>query len=340
MIEIDGSMGEGGGQVLRSALSLSLLTGKPIHISRIRAGRAKPGLLRQHLTAVEAARAIGGAEVRGASINSTELFFSPGKIEAGEYAFKVGTAGSATLVLQTILLPLLIADKPSKIRIEGGTHNPLAPPFDFLERAFLPLIERMGPRVRATLVRPGFYPAGGGCFDVEISPVEKLTPLTIPDRGAIRRKRGVARVAGLARGIAMRELERLAQMLTWTEGELRPEVIDEKCGPGNVVLIDFESEHVTEVFTSFGERGKSAEDVADALAREVRGYLVSEAAAGKHLADQLMLPMAMASGGQFSTMPLTLHSRTNLDVIRKFWELEVKIEEVGSNSIMVTLRRG
>jgi RNA 3'-terminal phosphate cyclase (ATP) len=180
-IRIDGSFGEGGGQILRSSLSLSLVTGKPFRIENIRANREKPGVLRQHLTAVQAAAEVGSAEVEGASLGSKALTFVPGKIRSGEFRFAIGTAGSGTLVLQTILPALITAAGPSRIEIEGGTHNPAAPPFDFLQRSFIPLIERMGPKVKLELQRYGFYPAGGGRFVVEITPCEVLKPIA---RGA------------------------------------------------------------------------------------------------------------------------------------------------------------
>ena len=170
MLTINGSQGEGGGQILRTALAMSLVTGKPFRIVRIRAGRKKPGLLRQHLTAVQAAAQIGQATVEGAAIGSQELTFTPGEIRPGEYRFAVGTAGSATLVLQAVLPALLTAPGLSVLTLEGGTHNPFAPPFDFLHRSYLPLVNRMGPTVEARLERPGFYPAGGGKFVVTVEP--------------------------------------------------------------------------------------------------------------------------------------------------------------------------
>ena len=166
MIEIDGSQGEGGGQILRTALALALVTGKPFRITNIRAGRKKPGLLRQHLTAIQAAMAVGGAAAEGATIGSRDLVFHPGAITPGTYRFAVGTAGSTTLVLQTILPALLCAGGESMLTLEGGTHNPFAPPFDFLQTTFLPQVNRLGPKVEAVLERPGFYPAGGGRFRV------------------------------------------------------------------------------------------------------------------------------------------------------------------------------
>jgi RNA 3'-terminal phosphate cyclase (ATP) len=335
MLEIDGSIGEGGGQVLRSALSLSLLTGTPFHMKKIRAGRSKPGLLRQHLTALEAATKIGGADVIGAAVNSTELTFVPGKITAGDYVFKVGTAGSATLVMQTILMPLLRADGPSKIRVEGGTHNPWAPPFDFIEQAFLPLLHKMGADVRATLVRPGFYPAGGGCIDIAITPGATLKPLDLTQRGRILCKRGVARVAGLAGAIAKREIERLREKLSWDDGNLRIEPLSEKFGPGNVVVVSVESEHVTEVFTGFGERGVSAEEIADRVAENARAYIASEAPVGSYLADQLLIPIAMVGRGRFTTMPLSRHTLTNIDVIRQFLPVTIETSQIGEHLFSV-----
>lgn len=185
MIKMDGSQGEGGGQILRSALSLSLCTGQAFRIENIRARRKKPGLLHQHLTAVLAARAVGGAEVVGAELGSQTLEFRPGKVRPGRHRFAVGTAGSATLVFQTILPPLMTADGPSFIELEGGTHNPLAPPFDFLTGSFLPLIERMGAAVQGRLERPGFYPAGGGRFEASIEPAGSLGRLELMERGPI-----------------------------------------------------------------------------------------------------------------------------------------------------------
>src|ERR1700744_841519 len=170
MIVIDGSEGEGGGQIVRNACALSLVTGTPFRITNIRGGREKPGLMRQHVTAVEAACAIGGAECAGLAVGASEITFRPGRVKPGEYRFAVGTAGSTGLVLQTILMPLLLADDRSRLVLEGGTHNMLAPRFDFTERPFLPIVSRMGPQVTGRLVRHGFYPRGGGRLEVEIEP--------------------------------------------------------------------------------------------------------------------------------------------------------------------------
>src|SRR5437867_7015012 len=219
MITIDGSEGEGGGQILRTALALSLVTGQPFRIERIRARRQKPGLLRQHLTAVEAAKSVGCAEVSGAAINSQVLEFRPGPVTPGNYRFAVGTAGSATLVLQTVLPSLLSASGRSTLTLEGGTHNPLAPPFNFLARSFMPLIHRMGPNVELELRRPGFFPAGGGKFHARIEPVKRLTRFDLLERGAIRQQRARAILSKLPAQVAERELTVVREQLGWREND-------------------------------------------------------------------------------------------------------------------------
>jgi RNA 3'-terminal phosphate cyclase (ATP) len=318
VIVLDGSQGEGGGQILRSALALSLATGTPFRIENIRAGRPRPGLMRQHLTAVEAAAAVGGAEVSGAAIGSRALAFHPGRVRAGDYTFSVGTAGSTTLVLQTVLPALITAPGPSALVLEGGTHNPASPPFDFLARSYLPLLGRMGPRVEATLERAGFYPAGGGRIRAAIRPATRLAPIDVETRGAIRARRVRAVVANLPRVIAEREIATLAPRLGWESSAYTIESRDDSPGPGNVVIADIESEALTEVFTSFGEKQVRAETVAQRLASELLEYLASDVPVGVHLADQLVLLLALAGGGSFRTLAPSGHLRTQVEVIRTF----------------------
>lgn len=254
MIQIDGSQGEGGGQILRTALGLSLVTGQPFRMERIRAGRQKPGLLRQHLTAVEAAKPVGCAEVAGAQLGSQVLEFRPGAVTPGNYRFAVGTAGSATLVLQTVLPALLTAKGPSTLTLEGGTHNPMAPPFDFLARSFLPLIQSMGPSVELELKRPGFFPAGGGLFHVRIEPVKRLAALDLGERGAIRGRRARAWLSKLPAAIAERELAVVRDSLGWRADECGIELVSHPTGPGNALVLEIEAENVIGVFTAFGAR--------------------------------------------------------------------------------------
>ncbi len=318
MITIDGSQGEGGGQILRTALALSLVTGQAFRIENIRAGRKKPGLLRQHLTAVEAATRIGNAETEGAVIGSLKLMFKPGKVTPGDYSFAVGTAGSATLVLQTVLPALMLADGPSALRLEGGTHNPFAPPFDFLVKTFLPVLNRMGPTVTATLERPGFYPAGGGRFQVSIQPVEKLRPIELLERGELKAKRGRILLAHLPDEIGARQVRMLRNKLNWPEDDFEIVHVKNSAGPGNVVMAEVESESVHEVFTGFGERDVPSGRVVGGVIDQVREYLASSAPVGEYLADQLMIPLTLAGGGSYRAVKASLHARTNAEVIGRF----------------------
>jgi RNA 3'-terminal phosphate cyclase (ATP) len=327
MLTIDGSSGEGGGQILRTSLALSTVTGKPFRIEKIRAGRPKPGLLRQHLTAVKAAATISSATVDGAELGAGAITFTPGSVTPGEFAFAVGTAGSTTLVLQTVLPALLTAPSPSRLILEGGTHNPLAPPFDFLVKSFLPLINRMGPTVTAELERSGFYPAGGGRFSVSITPAARLLPLEMLERGAIRSIKARAVVANLWRSIAMREVNLVGRLLSLPDDSLIVEEIQGALGPGNAVTVEIETEHHTEVFTGFGEVNVRAEGVATKVAQEARAYIASGVPVGIHLADQLLIPMALAGAGRFRTGALSRHTTTNLEVIRQFLDMQIELTE-------------
>jgi RNA 3'-terminal phosphate cyclase (ATP) len=311
---IDGAEGEGGGQIVRTALGLSLVTGRPFRLVNIRARRERPGLLRQHLTAVEAAARIGDAHVEGARLRSLVLDFAPGAVRPGDYSFDVGTAGSVTLVLATVLPALLAAKAPSRLTLIGGTHNPLAPPFDFLARVLVTTLARMGANVRVELVRHGFYPAGGGEVHCEIVP-SPLAPLLLTERGSIVRRRAEAIVSNLPLAIAEREL----RVVGWEDAEARPV---ESAGPGNAVLLHVEAEHASELVTAFGAKGVPAERVAEQAVAEMERYLAADVPVGEHLADQLLVYLALA-GGAFRTLPLSSHARTNAKLIERF--LPVKL---------------
>jgi RNA 3'-terminal phosphate cyclase (ATP) len=340
MIRIDGSSGEGGGQILRSSLSLSLATGKPFRIENIRAKRERPGLLRQHLTAVLAASEIGGAEVEGAVLGSKTLTFIPGTVRSGKHRFVIGTAGSSTLVFQTILPALMTTSGPSHITIEGGTHNLQAPPFDFLEKCFLPVVNRLGPKVSVNLERYGFYPAGGGCFTATIEPCAHLSPIDLSERGEITRRTVTAIVANLSRAIAQREIDTVAHLLNWEKECMEIVETRNSVGPGNVVLIEVgTSTGMTELFCGFGRLGASAESVATEAAREARAYVVSKAAVGEHLADQLLLPFALAGGGVFTASKLNRHARTNMDVVSTFLPVGFETRETDGCSRVEVISR-
>jgi RNA 3'-terminal phosphate cyclase (ATP) len=326
MILIDGSEGEGGGQILRSSLALSIYTRQAFRIEKIRANRDKPGLMRQHLTAVKAAAEICDAEVEGAELGSRALTFRPGSLQGGQYSFAIGTAGSCTLVLQTVLPALLVANAPSTVTISGGTHNRGSPPFDFLQRAFLPLLARMGANVAIDLTRYGFFPRGGGEIRVSIEPVTKWSRLDLHERGARTNAFAESYIAAIPIHVAQRELEVIGRMLNWTHEQLHLRGLSNDLGPGNAVTITLAHEHVTEVLTGFGERGVRAEEVAETAAREARAYIAHAAPVGEHLADQLLLPMALAGGGSFTCTDITPHLRSNALVIETFTGKRTSVE--------------
>jgi RNA 3'-terminal phosphate cyclase (ATP) len=327
-MRIDGSQGEGGGQVVRTAVGLAARTGQPVHIGRIRAGRKKPGLMRQHVTAVRAAAEVCNATVSGAKIGSRVLDFRPQAVEPGNYRFAVGTAGSATLVLQTVLPALITAPGPSELTLEGGTHNPWAPPFDFLDRVFLPLLARFGPRVMTELDRPGFYPAGGGRFCVRIEPATQLNPIELTQRGEVIQCSARALVARLPAHIAERELDVVRRRLDWPDSWLTCERIDNSAGPGNALCLEVRSTHVTELFTSFGRRGVPAEAVAGDAIDQVQHYLDAGVPVGHYLADQLLIPLAVG-GGRFTTVEPSRHAETNRGVIERLLGVTLDIEPLG-----------
>jgi len=331
MIIIDGSKGEGGGQVLRSALSLSACTGQPFKIKNIRGGRKKPGLMRQHLTCVKAIEEICAGNAIGRTLGSTELTFVPGEIRHGDYRFDIGTAGATGLVFQTVLPVLLQADSPSTVQFGGGTHNKAAPPFEFLQESFLPALKLVGANVRIELHKRGYYPAGGGMWQAFIEPLETPIPMDLTDRGSVQSITAEAATANLPSSIAERELTTVSEELGLQEADLHQRNYD-SAGPGNIVLVRAFSNKHTEVFSGFGEYGVSAELVARRAANAAKKYLDSEAAVSENLADQLLLPLACGAGGSFTATELSEHFLTNKGVIEAFLDAEISIDS-GSDDI-------
>jgi RNA 3'-terminal phosphate cyclase (ATP) len=335
MIELDGAAGEGGGQILRTALALSLCTGQPLQIRRIRARRSKPGIMRQHLACVNAAVAIGSAKVAGAELGSQELCFEPGPVRPGEYVFNVGTAGSCSLVLQTVLPPLMLAAAPSRITLGGGTHNPMAPPFHFLDRCFAPLLRKLGVGLDLELRRLGFYPAGGGEFRATITPVARgFTPFDVVDRGGAREAYAECLAPALSPRVAERELEVLGEALQWEPAQLRTPAVRQNEGPGNALMATLAYANICELVTAFGEKGVASETVARSVIAEVESYRRAPGALGPHLADQWMLPLALAvarsgSAAIFTCTEMSDHSTTNAHVIQSFLPVRILIEQIG-----------
>lgn len=337
MLKLDGSQGEGGGQILRTSLALSMCLGKSFQIYNIRASRTKPGLQPQHLAAVRAAASIAKAEVTGAELGSQQLNFVPQTVEGGEYRFAIGTAGSTTLLLQTLLPPLICARQASHIVLEGGTHNPMAPPFEFLNYAFLPLLNRMGPAIEARLIQPGYVPAGGGKLDITIQPVKHLSPLTILQRGPLIETRVKILLSHLPAHIAQREFAVIADLLQLPESCLDVQLDTSANGPGNCVSVILKAENITEVVTALGKRGLPAEEVATHAVREVQTYLANEVPVGRFLADQLLLPLALAGSGAFVTGPPSRHTITNMAVIKHFTQKPFIVDALSPTTYRIEL---
>jgi RNA 3'-terminal phosphate cyclase (ATP) len=326
MIDIDGAAG--GGQLLRTALSLSLCTGIGFTMQHIRAKRSRPGLMRQHLTAVNAAARIGNACTHGAELGATTLRFEPGVVVPGEYTFATGSAGSATLVLQTVLPPLWRCNTPSRLRLEGGTHNPLAPSADFIGDTYLPSLARIGIDASIELERPGFFPAGGGILHATVSPAPLLRHAEFIERGELQSINAVAMLSGLAANIGERELQALAKRLQLKSDALHLHEVRPSIGPGNALLLRVRHEHHAETFTGHGERGLTSEKVAAALADEAKAYLHSDACVGEHLSDQLLLPMALAGGGAFTTHGISEHLQSNARLIEQFLAVQIAWSQI------------
>lgn len=340
MIDIDGAMGEGGGQVLRSCLSLSLVTGQAFEISNIRLGRKKPGLRAQHLASVEIAASVGRAIVEGAELNSTSLLFSPKSIKPGNYSCDIGTAGSTSLVLQTVCLPLSLSSIPSTLNISGGTHAPLAPSFDFLKQHWAYYLKILGFRISLDLEKAGFFPQGGGKIRATIKPLKSVAALNLMERGSLKQIRGLSAIANLDRRIAERQRDQVIRQLgqRYPINDIRIVHLPSKY-KGTTLCLVCEFEHSQCCYFSLGALGKPAEKVADEVCEQIEFLLSSEATLDEYLSDQLLLPLTFAkSQSTYSTAMVTSHMLTNAEVIQSFLPTKINIlGDIGSpGSITIT----
>jgi len=338
---IDGSTGEGGGQILRTSLTLACVTGKSLRMENIRAARRNPGLARQHLSCVQAACQIGKGQCRGAALGSGVLDFQPVSVRGGDYSFDIGSAGSASLVIQTVLPALFLADRPSTVAVIGGTHNPMAPPFDFLCETFLSAIGDAGFEGDCKLIKHGFYPAGGGKITFDVKPWEKGKGRIIDHCELGREQQIYARIytARLPGHIAQRQQKLLLQSGLNIQDVEHIEVTDSD-GPGNCVMLRLCNGGRTTLFTAFGMRGKPSQDVVGEVVKLAGDFLASGAAVDRFLADQLLIYMAMNShfvkdnkmgartkSGCYTTNELSSHLQTNMEVIKKFLPVDFVVEE-------------
>jgi RNA 3'-terminal phosphate cyclase (ATP) len=341
MIQIDGSLGEGGGQVLRSSLTLSLLTKYDFQITNIRSRRSNPGLRAQHLKAVEAAASVGRAGVQGAELGSTALSFHPEAIHPGRYSLEISTAGAASLVLQTIFLPLALAGAGSTITITGGTHVNWSPSYHYLELQWLPFMRRIGFNADLKLQLAGFYPEGGGHMTAAIPPNSAISPLHITERRRLRQIRGISAIANLPRHIAERQREQVIRRLgdRFYLNDIRLVELPARF-KGTMLLLLAEFEKSQACYFSLGEIGKPAERVADDAVDQMEEFLSTDGAIDQYLADQLLLPLALARGqSELRTSKITQHLLTNAEVIRQFLPVTINIAGRLGEAGLVSIER-
>lgn len=339
MIEIDGGFGEGGGQILRTGLTLAALTGKSALFKRIRARRLKPGLMRQHAACARAIAEITGGSLEGCELKSQEMSFQPGKIRAGDYRFVVGSAGSAVLIAQAVLPCLLCADGASTVVIEGGTHVSKAPIYDFFERVYLPCLRRMGADVVSGLNRVGFNPAGGGSIFLKVNPIERWKRLEIMEAGALRKARLVALSNGVDPRVGEDEL-RICRAAMASECDFSLENrFASSPGPGNVLFAELEFEGIAELFSCCGSWDVSRKEVAGCVAKRTNRHLELGIPVGIFLADQLLTPMAVGAGGKFLTAPPSRHAKTNAAVVEAFLDVEIRFENRRNGQYLIEVMK-
>ncbi|HUT33852.1 MAG TPA: RNA 3'-terminal phosphate cyclase [Planctomycetota bacterium] len=341
LVRIDGSEGEGGGQMLRTALALSMVTGRPFEIANVRAGRQKPGLRPQHLACVKAAAKVSAADVAGAALGSRHLRFTPGPVRPGTYDFEIKTAGSTSLVLHTLYLPLALAASRSVVMITGGTHVPFSPSFHYLLHQWAPLMRRIGMDVELTLTRAGYYPEGGGEIRAKILPCPALRPLTLGPRGKLERLEGISAVSGLPRSIAERQRNRALARLG--EAGLAAGIeVREVPSPGKgtcLLLLSTYEGGGRACHDALGALGKRAEKVADEACDGLLTFLGTPGAVDAHAADQLLLPLALAAGESRLPVPsVTSHLATNARVIQRFVPATIQIEGAEGAAGVVTVQ--
>jgi len=333
-MEIDGSHGEGGGQLLRMAVALSAITRIPVAVRRIRAGRPNPGLAAQHLTALRAVAELASAEVTGLEIGSAEMTFTPGDLVGGDHSFDVGTAGSVTLVLQACLPVAFAAKDSSHLRVVGGTDVKWSPPLDAFAKVFLPWIRRLGGQADLLSHRRGYYPRGGGEVEISIQPTASWSPVRLSDPGAVERVRGIAHISNLSDDIAGRmKAAAIRRLHGLPDPKIEERVYpgEDAVGQGGAIVLWAEREHTLLGADALAERGKTAERVGEEAAERLEAEVLSGATVDAHSADQILVYLALADQpSSFLVRETSGHLRTMAWLIPQFLKREVEFQTIGN----------
>ncbi|MHA1596292.1 MAG: RNA 3'-terminal phosphate cyclase [Candidatus Asgardarchaeia archaeon] len=337
LIEIDGSMGEGGGQILRMSLALSSVLKVPVRVYNIRKRRPKPGLMPQHLNVVNILSKITDAEVFGAKIGSRDVVFKPKRIRGGKYKVDVGTAGSISLILQAILPATVFADGEVEIELTGGTDTFWSPPIDYMRFVFLPIIRKMGADIDIELIRRGHYPKGGGKVRVHVNPSDRLKAIKITERGNIGAIKGISHCVRLPSHVAERQARSAEEYIRKSGFEdldidIKVEYYergkDPHLGPGSGIVLWTVSDRDSIIGSdSLGERGKPAEKVGLECAEKLVKQIRSGAALDKHMGDMLIVWMLVADGkSEISTSELTMHAKTCIELSKIFTDARIEVD--------------
>ncbi len=330
MLEINGAYGEGGGQILRTALTLSALTQTPVSVTNIRANRPKPGLSAQHVAAIRAVAELCNARTSELEVGARTIEFVPGEIRGGEFKFDIGTAGSITLVLQACVLPALHAGQNIKLTITGGTDVKWSPPIDHFKHLFLKLMEKMNVHVELEIVDRGYYPKGGGVVEVNILPITEFKPLQIPERGEVKKISGIINLTGLPSHISNRiENSAVTKLTSYQNVNITKDIRDCEPSQGTGITLWAETEHSVLGASALGERGVPAEKVGSSAAEGLVHELECGGSVDVHAADQL-LPYLGIAGGEFTVRELSSHAKTNIWLIEQFIDNKFEVEQIDS----------
>jgi len=338
MLIIDGEQAGFDGDALGKCLGLSMVTQTPFRLENFQSQGRSRGFRRRDISLVCAAAEVCDAELTGLSLGSDALSFRPRPVQCGVYKFSLGAAQSTGSLLLSLLPALMLGDDVSKLELEGGTHVSDGPAFHYLDRVFIPVLEQIGPRLRLELERPGFYPAGGGKLVAEITPAPELSSWEVYDSGRSLKKKATVLLAHGSKSAAERQLERVRKKLSWAESECHIEVVKDAVGPGHVLMLETIRENINALFCGYGAPNRKSEAGASDAVDALRRYVAQRVPVDPLLAELLILPLALAQGGEFRTMELTEATKVTIQVAQRFLDVDVRVEHTSRADATVSVR--